>query len=218
MRNPWLDIPLTDYEGHMALPQVDQSGMLADQLEILVRSYSPSSLAIVGCAGGNGFDRLAGTGIRRVVGLDINPEYIEIARRRYASCVIGLEVHVGDIQSSVLHFDPVELIYAGLLFEYVDLSKTLESLRRHCTPNGILAVLLQLPHEAISAVSPSPYTSLQRLGPTLHLLAPDELQTQASTVGFVLEESRTVASTAGKLFSSQVFRLAPGVVSQPDRP
>jgi hypothetical protein len=38
MKNPWLDIPLSDYEGHMALPEVAQAQLLADvfsaQLEI----------------------------------------------------------------------------------------------------------------------------------------------------------------------------------------
>lgn len=29
MKNPWLDIPLDDYEGHMTLPQVAQAQMLA---------------------------------------------------------------------------------------------------------------------------------------------------------------------------------------------
>jgi hypothetical protein len=36
MRNPWLDIPLADYEGHMALPAIGQSRLIADQLDTLV--------------------------------------------------------------------------------------------------------------------------------------------------------------------------------------
>ena len=43
MRNPWLDIPLGDYEAHMALPAIGQSQLIADQLDILVRRYAPSS-------------------------------------------------------------------------------------------------------------------------------------------------------------------------------
>jgi len=30
MRNPWLDIALADYEGHMALPNVGQAQILSD--------------------------------------------------------------------------------------------------------------------------------------------------------------------------------------------
>ena len=59
--SPWLDIPLADYEGHMALPEIAQARMLADELESAVRQHAPSSVAIIGCSGGNGFVRLIGT-------------------------------------------------------------------------------------------------------------------------------------------------------------
>ena len=110
MRSPWLDIPLGDYEGHMALPAIGQSQLIADQLDMLVRTYAPSSVAILGCAGGNGFERLIGTSISRVVGVDINPQYIEKARQRYAGRVPGLQLLVGDIQTSTSLFEPVDFI------------------------------------------------------------------------------------------------------------
>lgn len=56
MKNPWLAIPLADYEGHMALPAVGQARMLADLFESLLREFLPQSVAIIGCAGGNGFE------------------------------------------------------------------------------------------------------------------------------------------------------------------
>jgi DNA-binding transcriptional ArsR family regulator len=52
MRNPWLDIPLADYEAHMALPTIGQDRLIADHLSALIRTYEPSSVAILGCAGG----------------------------------------------------------------------------------------------------------------------------------------------------------------------
>jgi hypothetical protein len=51
--SPWLDIPLADYEGHMALPEIAQARMLAGELERAVRQHTPSSVAIIGCSGGN---------------------------------------------------------------------------------------------------------------------------------------------------------------------
>ncbi|HEY1217163.1 MAG TPA: hypothetical protein VGE93_26340, partial [Bryobacteraceae bacterium] len=74
MSNPWLEIPLADYEAHMALPSIGQSRLIADQLEALVRSFRPHSIGIIGCAGGNGLERLAGTSVSRMVGVDLNPE------------------------------------------------------------------------------------------------------------------------------------------------
>lgn len=89
MANPWLDIPLADYEAHMALPTVGRARLIADELDNLVRSHSPASVAIIGCAGGNGFDCLADTTVGRVVGLDLNPQYIEQAQARYERRISG---------------------------------------------------------------------------------------------------------------------------------
>src|SRR6186713_702946 len=68
--NPWLEIPLADYEAHMELPQVAQAELLAEQLAAAVRARSPDSVAVLGCAGGNGLDRLPAA--LRVVGVDVN--------------------------------------------------------------------------------------------------------------------------------------------------
>jgi hypothetical protein len=120
MRNPWLDIPLDDYEGHMALPSIGQSKMLADQFEKLITLYSPTSVAIIGCAGGNGLERLFPGQVDRIVAVDINPHYLQQTGLRHARRLKTLELHCADVQSELLAFQPVELIYAALLFEYVD--------------------------------------------------------------------------------------------------
>jgi cyclopropane fatty-acyl-phospholipid synthase-like methyltransferase len=206
MRNPWLDIPLGDYEAHMALPAIGQSQLIADQLDILVRTHAPSSVAILGCAGGNGFERLIGTSVR-VVGVDVNPQYIEEARQRYDGRVPGLKLLVADIQTSACLFEPVDFIYAALVFEYVDVARTMSVLRRHCKPKGILAVLSQVTHKTVPQVSPSPYTSLRLLEPGMHLLLHEELQGHATQIGFTPEDSRNILSHGGKQFTVETFRL-----------
>jgi trans-aconitate methyltransferase len=207
VRNPWLDIPLADYEAHMALPAIGQSRLIADELDNLIGTYSPRSVAIIGCAGGNGFDRLVGAGVARVVGVDINPDYIGEARRRYAASIPGLELHLADIQSSAPLFEPADLIYIALVLEYVDLPRTLGALRRHCKPGGALAALSQLPHETMTEVSPSPYASLESLAPGMRLVSAEELQQLAKQVGFSPRRSRVVLSSGGKSFRVDEFRL-----------
>lgn len=203
--SPWLDIPLTDYERHMALPQVGQAKLVADQLAALVALHRPSSVAIAGCAGGNGFERLAAAGVERVVGVDINPRYIEAARNRFAASLPHLELLTADIQSSATLFQPVDFIYAALLFEYVDPMRAMISLRRHCRPGGVLATVIQLPHENLAAVSPSPYVSLQALGSTLRLIAAEELCAHAEQAGFRQTACSTLVSPGGKEFALQTF-------------
>ena len=215
MRSPWLDVPLGDYEAHMALPAIGQSQLIADQLDMLVRTYAPSSVAILGCAGGNGFERLIGTSISRVVGVDINPQYIEKARQRYAGRVPGLELLVGDIQTSTSLFEPVDFIYAALIFEYVDIARAMSVLRRHCKPKGVLAVLSQVPHETLPEVTPSPYTSLRLLEPGIHLLSHEGLQRHATQAGFTPEDSRNVLSPGGKQFTVETFRFGLNTPTDP---
>jgi len=205
--SPWLDIPLEDYEAHMSLPSVGQAQLIAEQLDELVRERAPNSVAVVGCAGGNGFERLVGAGVSRVVGVDINAQYVERARERYAESLPGLELRVGDIQSDAVFFEAVDLIYAALVFEYVDVRSAMRTLRRHCRPDGVLAVLTQLPHESLGHVSVSPYTSLKRLEPAMRLVASETLVHEASRAGFAAHPTYQIIPTpVGKRFAIHTFR------------
>jgi hypothetical protein len=56
--NPWLTIPLADYEGHMESPDVDQSALSSDIFRAALIRHRPHALAVLGCAGGNGFDQI----------------------------------------------------------------------------------------------------------------------------------------------------------------
>jgi Methyltransferase domain len=206
MKNPWLEIPLSDYEGHMELPQIGQADMLAQELASAVREHSPASVAVIGCAGGNGFDRLQRSGVERIVGIDINPEYVETTRHRYAKHFRALELYVADIQESVPMCAPVNLLYAGLIFEYVDVPAAMRVLRTLCTDRGMLVVVLQAAATHVATVSPSPYDSLQLLAPVLKLRVPAYLQECAANAGFSLESSRRVGLPSSKSFVVMSFR------------
>ena len=108
MTNPWLAIPLADYEGHMASPDVGQAEMLAKEFEALLKGHAPKTVALVGCAGGNGFDKAAEVGVARLVGIDLNARYIADAKDRYANTIPGLELHCADIQGDMPDVQAVE--------------------------------------------------------------------------------------------------------------
>ena len=206
MRSPWLDIPLADYEGHMSLPGIGQSDMLATQFAALLAEWAPVSAAVVGCAGGNGFDRVNVGVTRRVVGIDINPHYIQELAYRYAATIPGLELYVRDIQEPVDRIEPVDLIYAALVLEYVDPAPVLHNLRAICRPHGILATVLQLPSDSAATLSDSPFVSLQGLAPSMHLVSPGVLTGTAVEAGFAPVASRRIGLVSGKEFVAQVFQ------------
>jgi cyclopropane fatty-acyl-phospholipid synthase-like methyltransferase len=200
MENPWLSIPLAEYEGHMALPEIGQAEMLAGELEFAVRQYSPKSVAVIGCAGGNGLDRLVESGIERIVGIDINPAYVKTVRRRFRSRIPGLELHVADIQSMLPQIAPVDLIFAALILEYVDVPMTMRSFQKLCAPDGALVVILQAASPNVEKTSPSPYKSIQLLAPAMRLLEQGDVQERATAAGFSLASSRIVSLRSGKDF------------------
>jgi hypothetical protein len=205
MNNPWLDIPLDDYEGHMQLPTVAQSLFLAKTLDRLVQTHKPRSVAVIGCAGGNGFDQIPPDRVARVVGVDINPVFLAEARRRYSGHFEDLELICQDITSQACRFDPVDLIYAGLIFEYIDVAAGLASLRRLVRLGGVVAVVLQLPHGSIEAITPSPFQSLAKLGSCLRLVPPEQLETAARSSGFGVPSSVRRVLPTGKAFQEIVL-------------
>ncbi|MFN8546642.1 MAG: methyltransferase domain-containing protein [Candidatus Eisenbacteria bacterium] len=207
MRNPWLEIPLSDYESHMSLPNVGQAEMLASEFAESLRRFSPESVAVIGCAGGNGFDRIP-SATRRVVGVDINPDYIASAASRYARRIPGLELYATDIEAEPLRIAPVQLIYAALVFEYVSPARALGNLVPLCCPGGRLVAVLQLESQRMHAVTPSPYQTLQALAPVMRLVSPEELTVCAASVDFAIESAKTVVLDSGKQFAVQVYRHA----------
>jgi SAM-dependent methyltransferase len=206
MRSAWLDIPLADYEGHMAVPGIGQADMLAARFAELLGQWTPASAAVIGCAGGNGFDRLRVDVTRRVVGIDINPQYIQELAYRYAAKIPGLELYVRDIQEPVERIAPVDFVYAALVFEYVAPKPVLQNLKSICSPGGVLATVLQLPSGHAAPISESPFTSLKSLASTMHLVSPAALAADATEIGFAPLSTRLVRLSSGKEFAVQLFQ------------
>jgi SAM-dependent methyltransferase len=209
MRSAWLDIPLADYEGHMSEPGIGQAELLATQFAELLGKWSPTSAAVIGCAGGNGFDRLRVEVTGRVVGIDINPQYVQELASRYGARIPGLELYVRDIQEPLERIAPVALIYAALVFEYVAPQPVLQNLQSICRPGGVLATVLQLPSDHAAPISESPFTSLKGLASAMHLVSPAALAADANEAGFELLSSRLLRLSSGKEFAVQVYQLEP---------
>lgn len=203
-----MKIPLRDYEAHMSLPSIAQAQFLADWIGCLTVRLKPRSVAIVGCSGGNGFDRMSPEAVQRVVGIDINPEYIAATRKRFHDRFKRLETLCQDFTDEHCSFDPVDLVLAGLVFEYVDWQLGLSSIRRFVKSDGYLSAVLQLPSVELPAVSPSPFASLNRLNSILNLVSPDEFERRADALGFQAHLSKRRKLSSGKEFHEFLFHVS----------
>lgn len=204
-RNPWLQISLSDYELHMESPLVDQASMLGSILEDCVSRFRPNSIALLGCSGGNGLSKICSTTVETVVGIDINPEYLHVATSRYQSAFRRLQFIVADLEIECPNFEPVELIFAGLLFEHVKAAPVLKCIQSRLQKDGRFATVLQLPSAEASKVTSTGITSLELLSGTMQLQSPPEFKATASAAGLISLEERVIKSSTGKRFQLLTF-------------
>jgi SAM-dependent methyltransferase len=209
--NPWLSIPASDYEGHMGSPGVAQLDFLGGVFGDLLSEFEPSSLIILGCATGNGLERVEAGRVSRIIALDINKEYVNVCRERFAAKLRGLEPVCADIASFELEPESLDCILAALFLEYVDPALVVEKASRWLKRRGILAVVLQLPDEVHGKVSESRYVSLRRLEPAMRLVDPARFTGLVRRHGFSEVRSEPATLESGKQFYIGVYRLeAPG--------
>jgi hypothetical protein len=203
--NPWLEIPLADYEGHMQSSEVQQLSVLADLFESVLRRYTPTSLAIPGIAGGNGLDRIDRGITKRVVGIDINRGYLDEARTRYGG-KCDLELYPADLSLDTLDIDPVQLVHAALVFEHAGVERCLENAIALVTPDGLLSVVLQLPSDSEAPVGSSAFPSMHTLRDHFIFVDRSDLCTRLRDRGFEIAYETTRPVPAGKRLWLGVFQ------------
>jgi hypothetical protein len=203
MRNPWLDIPLLDYEGHMNSANVAQLTALADLFEEALRFCRPESVAILGIAGGNGLDRIDLRLTKRIVGIDIHAAYLNSIRSRYPQ--LPLTLHCFDLEQESLQEDPVALVHAALIFEHAGIGQCLHNAAALVAAGGHLAVVLQLPSETQPDVSLTPFKSMLSLAAQFKLVDRPKLQQALERMSFQLRHQTRRDLPAGKAFWLGIF-------------
>ena len=204
MSNPWLTIELEDYEGHMGSDSVRQLAALSDLFKRALDLSTPESVAVVGVAGGNGLERVDSDITKRVVGLDINPRYLEAVRQRYGA-LPGLELCCADLADLPLSLTPVELLHAALVFEHTGLGRCLKNSLSLVARGGKLSVVLQLPSQAEEGVTPTRYSSMQALRDSFALIDVSQFRLRLEEEGFHLFHQERRSLPAGKAFWLGIF-------------
>jgi len=199
--NPWLRIPAADYEAHMDAPEVGQHAVLNRLFRVIYREQQPDTMAVLGCGTGNGFEHINSLLTEYLHGYDINPEYLEIAKQRHKQRLPGLELICEDLNKTAeLIPDFYELIYAALVFEYVDVGALLKLISASLVSYGVLAVVLQLESAEKAAVTPSVYGSIKQLEPLMRLVPPAEFLAHADEAGLYPVREWEMPLQSGKRF------------------
>ena len=206
MKNPWLKIPASDYENHMSLPEVAQAQALSNLMALALEDYTPASLAVIGCTTGNGFEHIDPTQTHRVVGVDINSDYLFLLEKKFAGKIPNLELINADVAAPDFQINPVSMVFAGLIFEYVDVEKTLINIYKSMLPGAIFLAVLQLPSPESSLVTVTPYKSLGLLAPIMNLVLPSELSNICDIIGLKQINTNTIPLKKGKAFFVGLYR------------
>jgi len=205
--NPWLEVPLEDYEGHMGSSPINQLGPLADLFGEALARLRPRSVAVLGVAGGNGLEHVDSTLTTRVVGIDVNPGYLAATKQRFPD-LRGLELHCVDLQHDLLDVAPVSLVHAALVFEHAGIGRCLDNAVSLVAAGGHLCVVLQLPSEQLAGVTPSPFASMATLADDFTLVDPHQLRRVLAQRELRLTHQARVTLSSGKAFWSGYFERA----------
>lgn len=184
MKNPWLEISLNDYESHMSDDNVYQQQEINKLFKSVYQKYKPGSLAIIGCSGGNGLEHVDTNITKRAVGIDINEEYLSALEARYGSRIKGLSIIKADVETDNISLEPVDLVFAVLIFEYVDVKKVLFRIKNLLKTNGILVAGLQKQNSESSVVSQTKYKNLRKLKSIMRLVDPLRFSRTCNGLGY----------------------------------
>ncbi|HVB40088.1 MAG TPA: class I SAM-dependent methyltransferase [Terriglobales bacterium] len=190
----------------MGSPEVAQLGALSDLLAEVLARCRPPSLALLGIAGGNGLNRIDAGVTRRVVGIDVNPQYLVAVRERFRG-LPGLELHCADLAEQTMAIASVQLVYAALLFEHAGTGRCLDNALALVAPGGNFAVVLQLPPPGGGPAVVSRSPAIARLGEFFSLIDPAWLCELLVARGLDMTAEASLARPEGKSFWWGLFRV-----------
>ncbi len=119
MKNPWEEIPLTDYENHMKLDSVMQLQAMNEMMKGQLEDYPVSDVMILGIAGGNGLEHVQKDKFKKVYGVDVNPSYLERVVQRYPNLDGVLECLCINLTDEACKLPKADMVIANLLIEYI---------------------------------------------------------------------------------------------------
>ncbi len=200
--NPWSLVPAADYERHMGAGGADQLAPLSTLFQEAYLAAQPGRVLVVGCATGNGLEHIAPAVTRRVVGLDVNLQYLGICRQRFFHLGPRLELYCASALAWRAPPGTFDLVHAALVFEYLQPAALVEQIAGWLAPHGTCQVVLQLPG---GEGPPAALPVLELIRRAMKLVPPGELTALMERHGLKPRRSQTVPLRHGKSFWSGAF-------------
>jgi len=183
--NPWLDIPLDDYERHMSHDLVGQATLLNSLTKKYLDKIKPETAVFLGIAGGNGLEHIDNNITRTVYGVDINPAYLDTASVRYKETIPTLQLINLDIVKNSETICRTDFVWAALVLEYTGIDNALTFSVNNIRKDGHLVISIQS-NNNIQSISPTGVETVKKAGEIFSIINPEELLGKAVDAGFRL--------------------------------
>ena len=205
MNHPWKEIPLDDYEQHMALDSVGQLQALNRIMKNQFEARPVRTAMVLGAAGGNGLEHIRKEKYDSVLAVDINEDYLKAAAKRHVGLQDVLEFLCLDLSAEAEKLPHAELVIANLLVEYIGCDVFQQVICR-VNPDWVSCVI-QINDDKAKWVSDSPYLhAFDRLDEVHHQMEESLLTEAMKAVGYekILQEEDPLPN--GKKFIRLDYR------------
>lgn len=112
-----------------------------------------STEPIGGYATGNGFEHIESNMTHTVVGVDLNPHYLNVLQSRFAKKIQDLRLICEDLAACELESGSYDIVHCALTLEYDEPRHIIPELACWLSLNGTLVIVFQLPSEKSGKVS-----------------------------------------------------------------
>ena len=202
--NPWINIPLDDYEQHMQHKDVAQSQLLNSLINKYLQKHNPENILFLGISGGNGLEYVDTDKVKRICGIDINKSYLEETQKRFGNKIHQLELVKADINTSNESFIKADFIWSALIFEYVDMERAFRFIENNTDKFANLIITIQS-NNGSGSVSQTGIETIKSVKDIFRIVNRKKLQTDALKFGFELIGSEENKLPNGKSFLTYEF-------------
>ena len=196
-QNPWIEIPLEDYENHMSHSSVGQLQVLNSLTQKYLNIIQPKTCVFLGIAGGNGLEYIDNKVTKKVIGIDINQDYLNTTSERYSDKIDVLDLINLDIIENTEAICEADFIWAALVLEYTGVEKALEFVKNNLQIGGHLIVSIQS-NNGVQYVSQTAIESVKKVGNIFQLIDSEILLTKAEEMGLKLIDNEDFVFPNGK--------------------
>jgi len=165
--------------------------------------FMPKALCVLGCGTGCGLSCVDPASTKRVVGVDLNRKYLQLARKRNPQLEPVAEWMCASVES--LSFPPrsFDMVHAALLFEYIAWRPAVAKITGWLRKAGVLSVVLQLPRGR--RITPTRYRTIPLLRPVHRLVPPRQLLACAREMRMSPVATEEILLPGGKRFFHAVL-------------